>query len=75
MCRPTFVMLHPTGQHASPSYPPLPTAFEVATPENVYYMFADSETEKDVWIGAIGRAIVTFSASYTRDDGADDDDE
>lgn len=30
-------------------------SFEVATPEATFYMFADSEKEKDEWIGAIGR--------------------
>lgn len=30
-------------------------SFEVATPEATYYMYAESEKEKDEWIGAIGR--------------------
>jgi len=29
-------------------------AIEVSTADTVYYMFADSEKEKDEWIGAIG---------------------
>mmetsp|Transcript_35016 Transcript_35016/g.97749 ORF Transcript_35016/g.97749 Transcript_35016/m.97749 type:complete len:136 (-) Transcript_35016:33-440(-) len=47
-------------------------SFEVATPEATYYMFADSEKEKDEWIGAIGRAIVRFSNAFTTDDGYED---
>ena len=42
--------------------------FEVATPESTYYMHADSEKEKDEWIGAIGRAIVRFSSAYTAEE-------
>ena len=42
--------------------------------------YADSEPEKDQWIGAIGRSIVRFSASYrpptgARDEYDDDDDD
>ncbi|OQR98999.1 hypothetical protein ACHHYP_07492 [Achlya hypogyna] len=48
--------------------------FEVATPESTYYMHAESEKQKDEWIGAIGRAIVKFSSSFTGDDGYDDQD-
>ncbi|OQS02579.1 ubiquitin family protein [Thraustotheca clavata] len=47
--------------------------FEVATPESTYYMHAESERQKDEWIGAIGRAIVKFSSSFTGDDGYDQD--
>ena len=36
-------------------------------------MFADSEKEKDEWIGAIGRAIVQSSVTYTNDDDVDPD--
>lgn len=32
-------------------------AFEVATPDATYYMHADSEKQKDEWIGAIGRCV------------------
>ena len=49
--------------------------FEVATPEATYYMYAETEKEKDEWIGAIGRAIVRFSAAFTGDDGIDHDDD
>jgi hypothetical protein len=30
-------------------------SFEVATPDQTYYMYAANEKEKDDWIGAIGR--------------------
>ena len=46
--------------------------FEVATPESTFYMYAETEKEKDEWIGAIGRAIVRFSSAFTADDGFDD---
>eukprot|EP00940_MAST-03C_sp_MAST-3C-sp2_P002878 g2878.t1 len=46
--------------------------FEIATPENVFYMYASTEKEKDEWIGAIGRAIVRYSNVYHDDDDADD---
>ncbi|NBQ43352.1 MAG: hypothetical protein EBU23_12930, partial [Mycobacteriaceae bacterium] len=39
-------------------------AFEVATPEQVFYLHADSEVEKDDWIGKIGKAIVDNSAGH-----------
>lgn len=45
-----------------------PNSFEVATPEATYYMYANSESDKDQWIGAIGRAIVRYSSAYTNDD-------
>ncbi|GBG28401.1 Pleckstrin-likey domain-containing protein 1 [Hondaea fermentalgiana] len=47
-------------------------SFEVATPQEVYFLYADTEKEKDEWIGAIGRAIVRFSSAYTADDGYED---
>lgn len=50
-------------------------ALEVSTPETTFLMYADSEKEKDDWIGAVGRAIVKSSTTYTQDDrDADDDD-
>ena len=45
---------------------------QVSTPETTFLMFADSEKEKDDWIGAIGRAIVRCSSTYTNDDGAEE---
>lgn len=57
-------------------------SFEVATPEETFYMYAETDGEKDEWIGAIGKAIVRYSSSYTKpadegdsDDDDDDDDE
>ena len=47
--------------------------FEVATPESTFYMYAETEKEKDEWIGAIGRAIVRFSSAFTGDDGYEED--
>ncbi len=44
-------------------------SFEVATPDQVYFMCASDEATKDDWIGAIGRAIVRYSASYTKNTG------
>ena len=48
--------------------------FEVATPDATYFMYAETEKEKDEWIGAIGRAIVKFSNAYTNEDGMDEGD-
>jgi hypothetical protein len=48
-------------------------AIEVSTKEKTYYMFADTEKEKDEWIGAIGRSIVQSSSTFTAADGAADD--
>ena len=48
-------------------------ALEVSTPDTTYFMFADSDKIKDDWIGAIGRAIVRCSATYTNEDGVEGD--
>ena len=40
-------------------------SLEVSTSEQTYYMYADSEKDKDEWIGAIGRAIVHASLPDT----------
>mmetsp|Transcript_15344 Transcript_15344/g.54616 ORF Transcript_15344/g.54616 Transcript_15344/m.54616 type:complete len:137 (-) Transcript_15344:127-537(-) len=50
-------------------------ALEVSTPDTTFLMFADTEKEKDDWIGAIGRAIVRCSSTYTNDDGMEGDDQ
>ncbi|TMW55367.1 hypothetical protein Poli38472_013258 [Pythium oligandrum] len=47
--------------------------FEIATPDSTYYMYADTEQLKDEWIGAIGRAIVKFSSSFTGDQEEESD--
>lgn len=49
-------------------------AIEVSTADTTFYMFADTEKEKDEWIGAVGRAIVQASATFTNDDGNDEED-
>ena len=36
-------------------------------------MYAETEKEKDEWIGAIGRAIVKFSSSMMDDDYSDEE--
>ncbi|KAK8818255.1 hypothetical protein AV274_3163 [Blastocystis sp. ATCC 50177/Nand II] len=36
-------------------------SLEIVTTDSTYYMYADTEKEKDDWIGAIGRAIVHSS--------------
>lgn len=48
-------------------------ALEVSTPDTTFLMYADSEREKDDWIGAVGRAIVKSSTTYTQDDRDDDE--
>ena len=50
-------------------------AIEVSTADTTYFMFADTEKEKDEWIGAIGRAIVQASATFTNEDGMGSDNE
>lgn len=55
-----------------PLHAPLCLSLQVSTPETTFLMFADSEKEKDDWIGAIGRAIVRCSSTYTNDDGAEE---
>mmetsp|Transcript_7405 Transcript_7405/g.10063 ORF Transcript_7405/g.10063 Transcript_7405/m.10063 type:complete len:158 (-) Transcript_7405:314-787(-) len=39
-------------------------SFEVSTPEMTYLLYADTEKEKDDWIGNVGRAIVRCSSTY-----------
>lgn len=48
-------------------------AIEVSTHETTFFMYADSEKEKDEWIGAIGRAIVQSSMTFTNEDDVDPD--
>ena len=48
-------------------------AIEVSTADTTFFMFADTEKEKDEWIGAIGRAIVQASATFTNEDDVDPD--
>mmetsp|Transcript_25649 Transcript_25649/g.54796 ORF Transcript_25649/g.54796 Transcript_25649/m.54796 type:complete len:312 (+) Transcript_25649:242-1177(+) len=39
-------------------------SFEISTREITYLLYADTEREKDDWIGWLGRAIVRSSSSY-----------
>lgn len=39
-------------------------SFEISTHEHMYFMYADSEKEKDDWIGSVGRAIVRSSGTF-----------
>jgi len=48
-------------------------AFEVSTPDTTYLMVAESDKDKDDWIGAIGRAIVKASSTFTSEPNEDDD--
>mmetsp|Transcript_11959 Transcript_11959/g.16975 ORF Transcript_11959/g.16975 Transcript_11959/m.16975 type:complete len:176 (-) Transcript_11959:209-736(-) len=41
-------------------------SFEISTPEITYLLYADTEKEKDDWIGNVGRAIVRCSSTYYR---------
>jgi hypothetical protein len=41
-----------------------PHSFEISTPELCYLFYADSETDKDDWIGRVGKAIVRCSRTY-----------
>lgn len=50
-------------------------ALEVSTKDTTYFMYADTEKEKDEWIGAIGRSIVQASSTFTEDDAKDESDE
>ena len=46
-------------------------SIEISTARETYFVMADSEREKDEWIGAIGRAIVQSSTTFTHEDGKD----
>lgn len=50
-------------------------SFEISTPELTYLLYADSEKEKDDWIGNVGRAIVRCSTTYTRDESKNTEEE
>lgn len=44
-------------------------SFEISTPEITYLLYADTEKEKDDWIGNVGKAIVQCSRTfYSQDD-------
>ena len=39
-------------------------SFEISTPTFTYLLYADSEKEKDDWIGNVGKSIVRSSATF-----------
>jgi PH domain len=39
-------------------------SFEVSTPETTFLLYADTEKEKDDWIGSVGKSIVRCSNTY-----------
>lgn len=39
-------------------------SLEISTPETCYLLYADTESEKDDWIGRVGKAIVRCSRTY-----------
>ena len=74
---PTFTHHHHNHHHHHHNHhhsARLPLRTQVATPDATYFMYAETEKEKDEWIGAIGRAIVKFSNAYTNEDGMDEGD-
>mmetsp|Transcript_39498 Transcript_39498/g.58028 ORF Transcript_39498/g.58028 Transcript_39498/m.58028 type:complete len:149 (-) Transcript_39498:523-969(-) len=50
-------------------------SFEVSTPDVTFLLYADTEKEKDDWIGCVGRAIVRCSSTYQAEERSDDDDD
>jgi len=45
-------------------------ALEISTPETCFLLYADTEAEKDDWIGRVGKAIVRCSRTYYKGGGA-----
>lgn len=45
-------------------------SLEISTPETCYLLYADTESEKDDWIGRVGKAIVRCSRTYYSNTGA-----
>ena len=41
-------------------------SFEISTPETTFLLYADTEKEKDDWIGSVGKSIVRCSTTYYR---------
>lgn len=39
-------------------------SFEISTPEMTFLLYADTEKEKDDWIGSVGKSIVRCSNTY-----------
>jgi hypothetical protein len=44
-------------------------SFEISTPDTTFLLYADTEKEKDDWIGNVGKSIVRSSGAYRRPDG------
>jgi hypothetical protein len=45
-------------------------SFEISTPETTFLLYADTEQEKDDWIGRVGKAIVRCSSTYYNNNNA-----
>jgi hypothetical protein len=45
-------------------------SFEISTPDTCYLLYADTESEKDDWIGRVGKAIVRCSRTYYKGESA-----
>ena len=43
-------------------------SFEISTPDTCYLLHAETEGEKDDWIGRVGKAIVRCSRTYYKGD-------
>jgi len=39
-------------------------SLEISTPDTCFLLYADTEAEKDDWIGRVGKAIVRCSRTY-----------
>ena len=44
-------------------------SFEISTTDTCYLLYADTESEKDDWIGRVGKAIVRCSRTYYKPNG------
>lgn len=47
-------------------------SFEISTPEITFLLYADTEQEKDDWIGRVGKAIVRCSSTYYKNSAGGD---
>mmetsp|Transcript_20879 Transcript_20879/g.31626 ORF Transcript_20879/g.31626 Transcript_20879/m.31626 type:complete len:108 (+) Transcript_20879:282-605(+) len=45
-------------------------SFEISTPDTTFLLYADTEKEKDDWIGSVGKSIVRCSSTYHRNAGS-----
>jgi hypothetical protein len=60
---------------SSEDYTNRSNSFDVFSQELVFSMVAQTETEKEDWIRAIGRAIVISRTRSWKDEGEDDEDD